>query len=208
MTTSDATINALRDRIGAADGNPDDAAAALGELVTAGHPAVPALVSLGRSDSAEVRVLAAEGLGTIADPESLPEVKRLLEDQDGRVRSLAAVALHRLGDPGAVDALVATLDDWPDLLHAEMSRSAYELAAVGPEALPTVLPLLDSPTWVERARAVGIVRAIVTDHPDDPRLADLGTALSDFDPGGSDEQRAAVLRGVPGGPSDPPSGHD
>ncbi len=135
---------------------------ALGELIALGREATPALVEAASADSAGTRVLAMEGLAGVADPETEPVLRRALEDPDGRVRSGAAVALHRIGAADAVDALVATLDDWPDLLHSEMSRSAYELAGAGPRALPAAVGLLASDDEPTRAKGAWITRRIAT----------------------------------------------
>jgi HEAT repeat protein len=170
----------------------DGARLALGELIARGREATPALVEAARSDSADVRYLAMEGLSTIADPLALDVARERLEDPDGRVRSLAAVALRRLGDPGARDALMATLDDWPDVLHAHLSRSAYELPALGEDALEPVIPLLDSDDWDDRAKAAWILHTIVTQAADGS-LAELGRILDGYDPDGDpgDRERRA-----------------
>jgi HEAT repeat protein len=159
----------------------DDSGLALGELIAQGRAATPALTQAARSESSDVRALAMEGLAAIADPASESDVRRSLEDPDGRVRSLAAVALNRLGTADALDALLATLDDWPDLLHSELSKSAYELAASGPRALPIAIPLLASDDWATRAKGAWIIRRIVASDRDDPALAELETIVSGFD---------------------------
>jgi HEAT repeat protein len=175
----------LADQLASTEG--DEASLALGELIALGRAATPVLIEAAGSGSADVRRLAMEGLGTIADPASLPAVVRGLEDADGRVRSLAAVALHRLGDPRGLPALMATLDDWPDLLHSEMSRSAYELAAAGPGALPLTIPLLASEKWTDRAKAAWIIRRITSQAADDPALAELGKLLEGYDTDDTDD---------------------
>lgn len=159
----------------------NEAGLALGELISRGRAATPVLTQASRSDSADVRALALEGLAAIADPTTLDDLRRALEDADGRVRSLAAVALNRLGAPDALDALLATLDDWPDLKRSDMSKSAYELAASGPRALPAAIPLLASDRWTTRAKGVWIIRRILSRHPDRTDLARLGKILAGFD---------------------------
>jgi HEAT repeat protein len=143
-------------------GDPNEAGIALGELIALGHAAAPALLDAAEDASADTRTLAMEGLAGVADPATEPALRRALDDPDGRVRSGAAVALNRIGADGALDALAATLDDWPDELHGEMSRSAYELAGSGPAALPIAVGLLGSPDWAARAKGAWIVRRIAT----------------------------------------------
>jgi hypothetical protein len=150
----------LARRLAAPD--PNDAGLALGELIALGRPATPALVAAASADSADARSRAVEGLAGIADPETEPVLRRALEDPDGRVRSGAAVALNRIGAPDAVDVLMATLDDWPDKLHGEMSKSAYELAGSGPRALPAAIGLLASDDGMRRAKGAWITRRIAT----------------------------------------------
>jgi HEAT repeat protein len=150
----------LARRLGSDDVN--EAGIALGDLIALGHAATPALLEAAAAESAGTRVLAMEGLARVADPGSEPVLRRALEDPDGRVRSGAAVALNRIGASGALEALAATLDDWPDELHGEMSRSAYELAGSGPRALPIAVGLLASDDWATRAKGAWITRRIAT----------------------------------------------
>jgi HEAT repeat protein len=171
----------------------DEARLALGELIAQGHDATPALIEAAASDSADVRYLAMEGISTVADPAALDVARERLQDPDGRVRSLAAVALRRLGDPGAREALIATLDDWPDVLHAHLSRSAYELPALGEEALEPVIPLLGSEDWDDRAKAAWIVSTVVS-QAGDGSLDELGRILDGYDPDGDPEERGRRAR--------------
>jgi HEAT repeats len=140
----------------------NEAGIALGELIALGTAAVPALTAAAHADAAATRVLAMEGLASVADPATEPLLRAALDDPDGRVRSGAAVALNRIGADGALDALAATLDDWPDRLHGEMSKSAYELARSGPRALPIAAGLLASDDWAARAKGAWITRRIAT----------------------------------------------
>jgi HEAT repeat protein len=189
-------VTALEDlvrRLGSEDVN--ESGLALGELIAQGKAAMPVLTQAARSESADVRALAMEGLGTIADPASLSDVRRGLEDPDGRVRSLAAVALNRLGAPDALDALLETLDDWLDEGHSDMSRSTYELAASGPRALSIAIPLLASDDWAARAKGAWIIRTIVSRNRDDPALARLEKIVTGFDARGEpadEHERAAA----------------
>lgn len=178
----------LARRLGSDDVN--EAGIALGDLIALGRAATPALVAAAGADAAATRTLAMEGLASVADPGAEPALRRALEDPDGRVRSGAAVALNRIGAPGALDALAATLDDWPDELHGEMSRSAYELAGSGPRALPIAVGLLASGDWATRAKGAWITRRIATQAGDE--YAGLAALVEGYtgDDRSPDEQRA------------------
>ena len=164
-----------------ASGDRAQAGVALHELIAQGTAATPALLAALASPDAETRTLAMEGLAAVADPDSEDAARRGLADPDGRVRSLAAVVLNRLGAADALDALRATLDDWPDLLHADMSKSAYELAGSGPAALAIAIELLHADDWATRSKGAFIARRIVESAPGDPQLAELGKIIAGYD---------------------------
>jgi hypothetical protein len=157
--------------------DPNVSGLALGELLDQGPGAVPTLVTALGSGRVEVRRLAMEGLGNIADPATVDQARAGLKDADGQVRSLAAVALARMNDPAALDALADTLDDWPDLLHSEMSRSAYELPRLGMPALTVAIPLLASTEWGDRAKGAWVARAVLGQTGDDHGANDLRRIL-------------------------------
>ncbi len=162
----------------------------LGELISRGKRAVPALLKALKSESPSTRALAAEGLANIADPSTADALARAVKDSDGDVRARAAQALARIDDPRALDALIDTLDDAPDLLHAEYSLSAYTLAGYGPRALPAVAPLLKSPDQMKRAKAIFIMRRIVAGMgANDPELKQ---DLASYDPYGEQAARDRV----------------
>jgi HEAT repeat protein len=165
---------------------------ALGELVQRGTAAIPTLVAALGSDRVEMRRRAMEGLGDIADPAVADDVRAGLDDSDGQVRSLAAVALARMNDPAALDALAATLNDWPDLLHSEMSRSAYELPRLGLSALTVAIPLLASADWADRAKGAWVARAVLGQAGDDLAVDELRRILRDYSPEADAEQREAA----------------
>ena len=183
MSNSDDTL----DRLGSAD--PNVAGLALGELQAQGEAAVPALLRALTSDNVGARRMAIEGLGDIASASSEDGVRAALADQDGQVRSLAAVALARLGAPDALQALADTLDDWPDLAHAEMSRSAYELPRLGRRALTVAIPLLASPVWTDRAKGAWVIRQVLGQANADPDLVELHAIVDRFDADGPAEER-------------------
>ena len=161
-------------------------------LVEQGPSGVPTLVTALGSDRVEVRRLAMEGLGTVADPGTADDVRAGLDDSDGQVRSLAAVALARMNDPAALDALADTLDDWPDLLHSEMSRSAYSYpaSAYGLSGSDTAAQV--PPTAADRAKGDWVIRAVLRHTGDDHDTNDLSQIMQDFTPDADADQRQAA----------------
>lgn len=161
---------------------------ALEALVKRGKTAVPVLLKALHQGSAQVRALAAEGLGQIADPQTADALFAAVADHDERVRSLAAVALAKLKDPRALSALLQTLDDNPDLLHVHMSPSAYALTRWGAAALPAIAPRLKAEGLFTRMQAFTILWGIVSEMPGqnwDQLWKDLGK----YDPNGLPEER-------------------
>ena len=158
-----ATIEQLIQQLASPD--PGVYGRALEALVRRGPEAVPALLrALQNGDAPQVRALAAEGLGLIGDHTAVEPLWAALDDDDEEVRSQAATALAYLDDPRALDALVRTLNDSLDLLHINLSRSAYTLIGLGPAALPAVLPLLNDADREKREKAGWIARKIVSDR--------------------------------------------
>lgn len=188
MSSPDDALDRLRSP------DPNVAGLALGELVAQGEAAIPALLRALTSDAVGARRMAIEGLGDIAAPRSEEAVRAALADPDGQVRSLAAVALARLGAPDALEALSETLDDWPDLLHSEMSRSAYELPRLGRRALSVAIPLLASAEWDDRAKGAWVARQVLGQPDADPGLGELRSILEGFDPDGPADERDRAAR--------------
>ncbi len=168
---------------------------ALGELITRGEPAIPALLKALHSDDKEVRALAAEGLASIADPSTADDLAAALKDKDGGVRSQAAVGLTRMDDPRGFPALVETINDAPDVLHSDRSLSVNELSRQGPKALPFVVPLLKSHDEATRWKAYTIIQQVVSGMKYPERTWDkLNELLGGYDPSGpaSERDRAAA----------------
>ena len=80
----------------------------------------------------------------LADPRSLDAFRKGLLSDDEEIRAISAEGLYRLGAPDALEAALATIDDAPDLLHADVTPSIRTLTAFGLTALPSVLSLLDA----------------------------------------------------------------
>jgi hypothetical protein len=158
----------------------DTRARALGELISRGRRAVPALLQSLKSHASATRALAAEGLANIADPSTADALAHALNDKSDLVRAQAAKGLANMDDPRALDALIKTLNDAPDVLHSEYSLSAYTLAGYGPRALPVVAPLLKSSNETERAKAIFIIRQITSRMG--AQEASLAQSLASYDP--------------------------
>lgn len=91
-------------------GDPRVSQSALDALVSMGPRAVEPLIQAVNHPQPEVRRLAAQALGDLADKRAGPALIRALEaDDDCSVRTAAATALGQLKDPRSVWALVATL---------------------------------------------------------------------------------------------------
>ena len=109
-----------------------------------GHPSVPALVEVLKTESRSphTRAFAAQALGFLGDPSARPTLAQAVEDKDGFVRLHATKALGRLGRVEATPTyrkmaeqgdfamtFALTRDDEPDpaairktLLHYDLSR--------------------------------------------------------------------------------------
>ncbi len=183
---SDDVVRRLRSK------DPNVSGLALSEVLKRGQDAIPDLLFALESDQASVRRLAMEGIGDIGDPTAASEAKAALGDPDGQVRSLAAVALARMGDPHALSALAETLDDWPDLLRSELSRSTYELPRLGIQALSVAIPLLASYEWSDRAKGAWVARTVLEREDDERGISELRDILADFAPDAAAAQRGPI----------------
>jgi hypothetical protein len=83
-----------------------------------------------------------------------------LNSEDGLVRSSAAVALHSARHPAALDSCLRTLDDAPDMLHADVTPSVLCLIEIGMPSLPGLLDPLMSPNPITRLHAERAVLGI------------------------------------------------
>lgn len=161
----------------------DEAGLALGELIRRGRPATPALLGALAAPDARVRSLAAEGLGMIGDPAAADPLAAAVADGDEVVRARAATALAYLGDPRGVDAVIRTIDDFHDVLHSDLSLSAYTLARLGPPVVARVVDLLSAEQRRTRVKAAWILGAIATPRAGrDERWAELGRLVEAYDP--------------------------
>jgi hypothetical protein len=83
-----------------------------------------------------------------------------LSSTDEVIRSLAAQGLVKLHTSDAADACLATINDAPDLLHADLTPSVHALAAMGVSILPQLLPLLMSTEARTRQRAQKVLERV------------------------------------------------
>lgn len=165
-------------------------AAALSALIGRGMAAAPAFRAALRSADARTRAYAAEGLGRIGDVTAADVLYAALDDSDDTVRAQAATALARLGNERAFDALIRTLGDYPDLLHGDMTLSAYTLIGMGPRVLPRLAPLLKDPDLATRGIAFRIIAQIIAHLPDQQgKWQELWQSLGSYDPSATSSLR-------------------
>ena len=190
MNNQDATatpMEQIKARLYSTD--QDTSALALGELIRLGKKATPVLLEALTNPNPRTRRLAAEGLSEIADPASADALFQATHDTNPEVRARAATALHQLGDKRSLSALVATLDDYPDILHNPYTASMYPLMRSGKEVLPLVIPLLQAPNDLTRERAFLIVKAVVSKLPQGQDWNQLWQSLGSYNPAGQKAER-------------------
>src|SRR5439155_9235059 len=121
------------------------------------------------------RAAAAYELGDMAAPEASTDLLRALEDEDTAVRAAAARSLGRLGIVAAVEPLLAAQ------ARGALPRpvAGQALLAIGPDALPQLLPLVDAPDAHERAAAIELVGLIGGAVDARPVVAALHDASAD-----------------------------
>jgi HEAT repeat protein len=192
VTPTVRTVDALVGDLGDADVNLR--ASALAELVRRGHEATPALLAALDCADPNLRIQSARGLSEIADPVCAELFVRLLNDDDERIRAYAARGLARLRDLHALDALVRTIDDFPDVLRQPFTPSTDELIALGPSALPSVVPLLDAPDATTRVRAFLVIRQVLSALPGTGDWHALWRQLGSYQPTAPGPQREHAAR--------------
>jgi HEAT repeat protein len=113
-----------------ADPDTDVRETARDELVTLGQPAMDGLIQALNGSPTVVPQLAAEALGRIGAPESVPALAEALKHHSAWVRSAAADALGLINTPAATDALKSAFAE-----EARQVRAA-DRRAVGNRSQP------------------------------------------------------------------------
>ena len=108
------------------------------------------------------------------------------------MRARAAQALASIGDPRALDALVATIDDYPDDHHPPHTVATYVLIARGRDSLAAIVPLLDAPDPATRQRAFVVLQALVSAMPEAGDWDTLWQSLGAYDPKAADDAARQV----------------
>jgi len=190
VTGAEPPVAALVEQLESADFN--QRALALAALVRRGREAAPAFHRALESKEPEVRVQALRGLAEIADPGSADTFAGFLDANDERLRAFAARGLARIGDARARDALVRTINDFPDELHYLFTPAVVELIALGPPALTLVAPQLSAPDGTTRARAFLVVQRVVEANPNLGTWEMLANSLGTYDPNAPVAEREAA----------------
>lgn len=116
-----------------------------------GPPALDALCAAGKHPRWPIRAKAAEALGELADPRSVPALVEALNDDYGDVRDAARTALLRIGPP-AVEPLIAAAGQDRTRLRRDAARTLGLLGDA--RAVPALVGLLaDKDTGVRNAAA-------------------------------------------------------
>ena len=125
-----------------------------------------------------------------------------LDSPDEQVRAAAAVALAERGHPNALEASLRTLDDAPEIAHADTTPAIWSLAGMGLPALRSLLVAMNAEQPMTRLHAGRAAMEITRrryghdgrDWPDGAyaRWADFWRAI-DYRYDASPDQRAASV---------------
>jgi HEAT repeat protein len=128
--------------------------AASDALLKEGAKAVPALLArLTTHITLDHRKAIFRVLLRIKDPRAESVFRDALQADDEDLRAMGARGLHTLGAADALSAAVATINDSPDMLHADLTPAVNTLAEIGLPAIPDVLNLLASDDRFTRMHA-------------------------------------------------------
>ena len=145
-------MKGIQELLSAFSGGDDvRAEAAVPTLVAYGSQAFPGLEVLLSSSDGDARWWAVRTLAEIPDPQTPMLLIKALSDQEAAVRQCAALALRKRPNVRAVPALISALND-PDHLCASLSADALE--AIGSEAVPALLDVMQKGSPSSRLEAV------------------------------------------------------
>ena len=123
------------------------------------------------ADRPELRMAAANALGRLNDPNTVPALVEALEDEDPRVRLRACHACGTIADPRTVPRLVDRLDDQSRIRHA----AANALGAIATDrALSALVELLDDDDESIRRIAASALGEANNARPIEPLARALG----------------------------------
>jgi HEAT repeat protein len=129
-----------------------------------------------QADLPELRMAAANALGSLGKTDVLPQLLDALEDDDPRVRARAARAAGKLDDARACDDLIRRLEDPKAEVRREAANALGQLG--NRQALNALLTMFDDDRPVIRRIAVGAMGNFGNARP----VEGLVEALSDDDP--------------------------
>ncbi|HUF37657.1 MAG TPA: HEAT repeat domain-containing protein [Anaerolineales bacterium] len=115
-----------------------------------GAAALPGLAALLESPNSDDRWWAVRTLGEIADPDVHPHLSRALQDPSSDVRQCAARALIAQPAPALIPHLTGCLESG-DVLLTRLAGTA--LSAIGAEAVPALIEVLETGPQLARAAA-------------------------------------------------------
>jgi HEAT repeat protein len=148
-------LNTLIDHL--VSGDDRLAEAAVRKLPAYGQEALKAIKELLDSEQPDERWWATWAISSMRDPQVPPLLIEKLKDADPTVRQCAALALRHQPDMRAIPSLIDTLtDDDPITVHL----AAAALTAIGPEAVPPLLDILEKspiPIQLEVLRSLAMI---------------------------------------------------
>ncbi|MHB9134167.1 MAG: HEAT repeat domain-containing protein [Armatimonadota bacterium] len=147
--------------------------AAVTSLMKLGSDVAESLVIALVDEDAQTRVIAADALGQLADPRTVPSLLSTLRDRNEMVRREGAKALGIIGDPRAIDSLLNVVTDE----NAEVKTAvAKALGQIGdPRSAKALLRMLSDDQCMDAA--ADALRALVDFHAQNIEAEDLKTII-------------------------------
>ncbi|HNB52302.1 MAG TPA: HEAT repeat domain-containing protein [Anaerolineales bacterium] len=180
-------------------GNDERAQQAVRELKILGSKAIPHLVELASASETDARWWAICALAEIDHPGVFPHLRHALADPDASVRECAAMGLRLHPNPVAIPDLIGAMKT-PNLLLMRLAANA--LVAIGKEAVPALLDVMESAPQAARVEATRALAEIkdtrcipvffsaiqngdspLVEYWADQGLEKLGVGMTFFNPG-------------------------